>query len=104
MWTIYKVHVRPLDLRDPDRFPPGTRLRVVDPATGKPLPPEGAEVRVIGREVERYWDRNERAGDVEITMAVEHTPWAMAFAKAFQRAELAAKLRDGRTANDEVTP
>jgi hypothetical protein len=73
-WTVYRIHVRPLELRDPERFAPGTLLRVVDPATRKQLPPEGAVVRIISREVERYWDRNERAGDVEITVAEEEAP------------------------------
>lgn len=69
MWTVYKINVRPLELRDPERFLPGTLLRVVDPVTRQQLPPEGAEVRITSREIERYWDRNERAGDVEITDA-----------------------------------
>ena len=75
MWTTYRINVKPLDLRTPSRFKPGTVLRVVDPVTRKQIPPEGAVVRIAptphysGREIERYWDRNERAGDVEITAA-----------------------------------
>lgn len=69
MWTVYRINVKPLALRDPERFAPGTVLRVVDPETRQQVPPEGTEVRVTSREIERYWDRNERAGDVEITAA-----------------------------------
>lgn len=98
-WTVYRIHVRPLSLRDPERFAPGTLLRVVDPATRKQLPPEGAIVRVKSREIECYWNRTERAGDVEITMADEAT------SVSFARAKPAARPRATKAAaDDEVTP
>jgi hypothetical protein len=75
MWTVYTIHVKPGQLRDPERFAPGTLLRIVDPVTGAQLPPDGTDVRITSREIERYWSRHERAGDVEITATEEPTPW-----------------------------
>lgn len=41
---------------------PAKGLRVIDPATGEPLPPEGKVV-----EWTTHWARREKDGDVEIT-------------------------------------
>jgi len=103
-WTVYTIHVKPLPLRDPERFAPGTVLRVVDPATRKQIPPEGADVRVTSREIERYWDRNERAGDVEVSPADEPAPWADPKPRTKKRAKPKPEPEAGANQeDDEVT-
>lgn len=92
-WTVYTINAKPTALRNPESFPPDTVKRVVDPVTRQQLPVEGAVVRIKSREIERYWDRTERAGDVDITAAEEPTPWAMAFAAHYERAAARAAAR-----------
>lgn len=98
MWTVYYIHVKPLPLRDPERFEPGTVPRVVDYATGKQLPPDGAVVRVKSRDHELSWARNEAGGDVEITIDPEITP--AIFASRFARAKIITQLRADNVADE----
>lgn len=104
-WTVYRIHVKPRPLRDPERFPPDTVLRVVDPNTRQQLPPEGDVVRITSREIERYWDRNERAGDVEVTAAAEPEPWADPPAKprTAKRKARASKSKSGPEPEPEAS-
>ena len=102
-WTTYTIHVKPGKLRDPERFEPGTVLRVVDYATGKQIPPEGAVVRVKSRDIELSWARNEAAGDVEITIAEEPTPWAEMLATRYRHAVVRATTRVKSPAKKRAT-